>query len=243
MPATSRHTLSDRRRSASALRGSPSKSMIVQPSAECRVWPRWKSPCTRWVASSVPSRAWNVRSAAARTTASSPTWAAAASSRASIVSATAAPEGASVTPWSSLRRAARAQIDELDHGSNALIESGSSTVFINGKPAHRLGDVVRHCGGTGKCIEGSGNVIVGDHSGDGTREQIEKIPQVGYEKQFRVISETTYTPIVNVLYEIRTPDGNMHTGTTDKNGLTKKVQSTQPGSAQITLHHKGQRSE
>ena len=128
-------------------------------------------------------------------------------------------------------------------GNTWNAQTGSKSVFINGKPAHRLGDVVRHCGGTGKCIEGSGNVIVGDHSGDGTREQIEKIPQVGYEKQFRVISETTYTPIVNVLYEIRTPDGNMHTGTTDKNGLTKKVQSTQPGSAQITLHHKGQRSE
>ncbi|MBK6692021.1 MAG: PAAR domain-containing protein [Myxococcales bacterium] len=44
------------------------------------------------------------------------------------------------------RRAARAQIDELDHGSNALIESGSSTVFINGKPAAREGEK-GGCGG------------------------------------------------------------------------------------------------
>ncbi|MFO0657654.1 MAG: PAAR domain-containing protein [Polyangia bacterium] len=38
---------------------------------------------------------------------------------------------------------------------------GSGTVFINGKAAHRLGDMTRHCGGVGKLIEGSGNVIVG----------------------------------------------------------------------------------
>ena len=38
---------------------------------------------------------------------------------------------------------------------------GSGTVFINGKQAHRLGDMTRHCGGVGKLIEGSANVIVG----------------------------------------------------------------------------------
>jgi uncharacterized Zn-binding protein involved in type VI secretion len=38
---------------------------------------------------------------------------------------------------------------------------GSSTVKINGKPAIRVNDVIKHCGGTGKLIEGSPNVIVG----------------------------------------------------------------------------------
>ena len=41
---------------------------------------------------------------------------------------------------------------------------GSATVFINGKPAHRMGDQTRHCGGMGRLIEGSPNVIVGEES-------------------------------------------------------------------------------
>lgn len=40
-------------------------------------------------------------------------------------------------------------------------KQGSGTVNINGKAAHRLGDADQHCGGMGKMIEGSGNVIVG----------------------------------------------------------------------------------
>jgi uncharacterized Zn-binding protein involved in type VI secretion len=38
---------------------------------------------------------------------------------------------------------------------------GSGTVKINDKKAHRLGDADKHCGGMGKMIEGSGNVITG----------------------------------------------------------------------------------
>lgn len=38
---------------------------------------------------------------------------------------------------------------------------GSSTVFINNKAAHRKNDMDTHCGGVGKLIEGSPNVIVG----------------------------------------------------------------------------------
>jgi uncharacterized Zn-binding protein involved in type VI secretion len=38
---------------------------------------------------------------------------------------------------------------------------GSSTVMINGKAAHRMGDQDKHCGGMGQMIEGSTNVIVG----------------------------------------------------------------------------------
>jgi uncharacterized Zn-binding protein involved in type VI secretion len=38
---------------------------------------------------------------------------------------------------------------------------GSSTVFINNKAAHRMGDADDHCGGKGQMIEGSNNVMVG----------------------------------------------------------------------------------
>ena len=54
MPATSRQGESGRTRSASGLAGSPSKSTSFQPTLVRRVWPRWRSPCTRWTAS-VPS--------------------------------------------------------------------------------------------------------------------------------------------------------------------------------------------
>jgi YD repeat-containing protein len=41
---------------------------------------------------------------------------------------------------------------------------GSATVFINGLPAVRLGDGTTHCGGSGKMIEGSPNVLIGGPS-------------------------------------------------------------------------------
>ena len=44
---------------------------------------------------------------------------------------------------------------------------GAPSVFINGKAAHRLNDAQRHCGGIGKLIEASTNVMVGDTSGGG----------------------------------------------------------------------------
>jgi hypothetical protein len=47
-------------------------------------------------------------------------------------------------------------------------QQGSSTVFINGKAAYRKNDPSKHCGGDGKLIEGSDDVIVGDASGGGS---------------------------------------------------------------------------
>ena len=38
---------------------------------------------------------------------------------------------------------------------------GSATVFINNMQAHRLNDMDTHCGGVGKMIEGSPDVITG----------------------------------------------------------------------------------
>lgn len=42
-----------------------------------------------------------------------------------------------------------------------VAQKGSTSVFINGLPAHRMGDVDQHCGGVGYLIEGSPDVIVG----------------------------------------------------------------------------------
>lgn len=40
-------------------------------------------------------------------------------------------------------------------------QAGSATVFINNLKAHRQGDADQHCGGMGRLITGSPNVIVG----------------------------------------------------------------------------------
>ena len=40
-------------------------------------------------------------------------------------------------------------------------QKGSTSVFINHKATHRKDDMDRHCGGIGKMIMASGNVIVG----------------------------------------------------------------------------------
>ena len=47
-------------------------------------------------------------------------------------------------------------------GDNTWIaEVGSEVVMINGQKAHRKGDADRHCGGMGKMVEGSEDVITG----------------------------------------------------------------------------------
>lgn len=46
-------------------------------------------------------------------------------------------------------------------------KAGASNVYINGKQAFRLNDATQHCGGTGKLIEGSADVIIGDAGGGG----------------------------------------------------------------------------
>jgi len=47
-------------------------------------------------------------------------------------------------------------------GDNTWIaKAGSSTVFINNKAAHRRDDADQHCGGMGRMVEASENVIVG----------------------------------------------------------------------------------
>lgn len=48
-------------------------------------------------------------------------------------------------------------------GSNLWsAQTGSSTVFFNDLPVHRQDDLTTHCGGPGRLVMGSGDVIVGD---------------------------------------------------------------------------------
>lgn len=42
-----------------------------------------------------------------------------------------------------------------------VTQMGSLSVIIGGMQAHRMGDMTVHCGGVGKLIEGSPDVIIG----------------------------------------------------------------------------------
>ena len=44
------------------------------------------------------------------------------------------------------------------------VAEGSKSVFVNGIPPSRIGDATTHCGGSGKVIQGSPNVIIGDYT-------------------------------------------------------------------------------
>jgi uncharacterized Zn-binding protein involved in type VI secretion len=47
------------------------------------------------------------------------------------------------------------------NGNTWNAKMGSGTVLINGKKAHRLSDMTKHCGGVGMTVAGSPNVITG----------------------------------------------------------------------------------
>jgi len=48
-------------------------------------------------------------------------------------------------------------------GSNTWTAAqGSGSVLIDGKPAFRQSDMSQHCGGSGKLMQGSTDVLVGD---------------------------------------------------------------------------------
>lgn len=44
--------------------------------------------------------------------------------------------------------------------------AGAATLLINDRPAVRAGDATQHCGGSGKLIEGSADVDVGDEGSE-----------------------------------------------------------------------------
>ena len=47
------------------------------------------------------------------------------------------------------------------------VKAGAPTVGINKKPAARMGDPTSHCGGSGRIISGSGDVIIGNSQAAG----------------------------------------------------------------------------
>lgn len=74
------------------------------------------------------------------------------------------------------------------------VEKGSSKVIVNGQPLVRRGDPTVHCGGKGKMIDASGNVVdgSGDHEEMQLREQIlewlERVRENGIAELLHMVS-------------------------------------------------------
>jgi len=94
---------------------------------------------------------------------------------------------------------------------------GSESVFINGLPAHRMGDMTVHCGGIGRLIEGSPNVDIGGPLGPMT-EAPEPEPDRKDKLDIQVLFEDG-APFGNEEYEILDGSDNVvRKGKTDSNG-------------------------
>jgi|JI6StandDraft_1071083.scaffolds.fasta_scaffold126286_3 uncharacterized Zn-binding protein involved in type VI secretion len=122
-------------------------------------------------------------------------------------------------------------------------QKGSCSVLINGRPAHRLSDMTRHCGGTGMLIEGSPNVIVGGGSCGGGSAPPPPPPQPApapppapTEKgklQVKVVDDQG-KPVLNEPYEVTLPDGSKRTGVTDAQGMIS-LDGVPKGTCQVKL--------
>ncbi len=108
-------------------------------------------------------------------------------------------------------------------GPNTWVaQTGAPAVYINGRKAHRLGDVDAHCGGSGKMIEGSPNVIVGDQGGGGKAGNAKPEPTgCRFEGGFKLVCEITGVELDDVPYEIRSASGKKVSGRCLPGGLTQ----------------------
>jgi hypothetical protein len=103
---------------------------------------------------------------------------------------------------------------------------GSSTVFINGKAAFRIGDPTRHCGGSGKLVDGSGDVIVGDGTSIAPKLH-------SFDETFILVDAESGKPLADYPYEIRREDGTTARGMTDSEGRTHRTYTR--GAESLTL--------
>lgn len=105
-------------------------------------------------------------------------------------------------------------------GPNTWIATaGAPGVYINGRKAHRLGDAQKHCGGNGKLIEGSPNVVIGDYSAGGL---VQFVPL--FDGGFTV-KDPDGEPWCHLLYVITSASGKRWEGRTDEHGKTQLVTS------------------
>lgn len=119
-------------------------------------------------------------------------------------------------------------------GPNTWVATaGAPGVFINGRKAHRLGDAQKHCGGNGKLVEGSPNVIIGDFQAGG----VVHFPPL-FEGGFTCL-DTEGAPWCHVRYVITSKSGKRWEGRTDEAGKTQLVTSFNEEELELELYPDG----
>lgn len=109
-------------------------------------------------------------------------------------------------------------------GSNEWkVATGSPTVFINGQPAARKGDITQHCGGVGELVEGSENVLIGDDSDGERRHWIEF-----------VLRDAAGEPTPGVRCHVELPDGTKVFAVTTKEGIVR-FDGLDPGQVELKI--------
>jgi len=115
---------------------------------------------------------------------------------------------------------------------------GSSTVLINGRKAHRLGDLTKHCGGLGSTVQGSPNVIVGDNgrSGLGAQRPPDNGSSQDEQHTFMEIEliDQDGRPVARARYVVKTVDSSTYEGRLDDDGVAH-IDGIVPGTCQVTF--------
>ena len=107
-------------------------------------------------------------------------------------------------------------------GSNTWVAAnGSDSVFINGRPAHRVGDDDEHCGGGGAMSAGSGDVFTGGGKTTVVRPSLDPVP---HDRTYTVrLTDALGRPLKKATAVIRCPHHPVRTeeftGTSTISGL------------------------
>lgn len=105
---------------------------------------------------------------------------------------------------------------------------GSSRILINNLQPHCLGHRQSHSGGDAHLIDGSSNVVFGEHgSSRNDRES--------YDEQFVLRYNDTGAPVVGRKYRILRENGEAISGVTDDDGRTVVVTSSGPERITVEL--------
>ncbi len=120
--------------------------------------------------------------------------------------------------------------------------AGAAAVIINGLEAHRSGDATRHCGGNGKLVEGSPDVIIGDDvwSDFSNLSSAEPPPQLAtsVDEELTWIEVICHyedgSPAAHEHFKLKLSDGTTYEATLDRNGFAR-VQGIRPGQCEFSL--------
>lgn len=102
---------------------------------------------------------------------------------------------------------------------------GATGVLINDQRAHREGDRTQHCGGAGRLITGSPNVLIGDIGGSGDSSDSETFIEI------ELLDDSGF-PVKAARFELELAGGHRLTGTLDDNGRAR-VDGISPGGGRV----------